>query len=93
MGYCGRCVCGTPERKHFRTILGSRKTLSFRWFERLSPAVRQLAHLLHRDFIFEVVRIEWIHSSLGRFRLRVHEINQRLFGGPRQQVQVACDHE
>jgi hypothetical protein len=43
--------------------------------ERISPAVRRLAHLLHRDFILEVVRIEWIHSSLGRFRLRIHEIN------------------
>jgi hypothetical protein len=31
-----------------------------------SPAARQLAHLLHRDFILEAVRIEWIHSSLCR---------------------------
>lgn len=48
--------------------------------ERQSPAVRRLAHLLHRDFIIEVVRIEWIHSALGRFRLWIHEIHQRLFG-------------
>jgi hypothetical protein len=44
------------------------------------PPVRKLDLLLHRDFILEVVRIEWIHSSLRCFRLRIHEINQRLFG-------------
>ena len=48
------------------------------------PARKQLAHLLHCDFILEVVRIEWIHSSLRRFGLRIHEIHQRLFGRPWQ---------
>jgi hypothetical protein len=50
--------------------------------------VSQLAHLLHRDFILEVVRIEWIDSSLCRFRLRIHEINERLFGGTWQRYVV-----
>src|SRR5580658_10384987 len=39
------------------------------------------ANLLHRDFILEVVGIEWIQSSVGGFRLGIHEIYERWFGG------------
>jgi len=47
----------------------------------LLPAERRLTHLLHRDFVFEVVGIEGVDSSVGGFGLRIHEIDEGLLGG------------
>jgi hypothetical protein len=47
------------------------------------------ANLLHRDFILEVVGIEWIQSSVGGFRLGIHEIYERWFGGTWQRDVVS----
>lgn len=40
--------------------------------------VRLLNDFPDGDFVREIIRIKWVDSSLGYFRLRVHEVDQGL---------------
>jgi len=47
------------------------------------PPLSALAYFSHRDFMFEVVRIERIDPSFRGFRLRIQEVHDGLLVNPR----------
>jgi hypothetical protein len=90
-GQFTKLFMGEAHDYRMRMIIKRSRAVSTESFP-LTPkkaARRSLANFLHRDFILEVVRIEWIQSSLGGFRLRIHEIYERWFGGTWQRDVVS----